>query len=251
MDLHGRTILVTGAGRRVGRAIALALGRAAQSDGGGSRIAVHYNSSQDGADAVVREIESLGCTAHAFGADMLDPKAPARLVRDVVDHFGGLDVLVNSAAVMERTTIQSVTVDEWERIMTINLRGPFFLALECAKAIRLSAGQGCIVNIGDLAAFETWPEYVVHGISKGGIATMTKSFAKLLAPDIRVNSVAPGAVLLPEDYPENEARKVEASTPLRRLGSPDDVAEAVLFLLRADYVTGETVFVDGGRSIRY
>jgi pteridine reductase len=254
MDLREKVVLVTGAGHRVGRAIALALGRE------GARVAVHYNESRALADEVVEIVRSQGTDARAFGGDLSDSRTPALLAAGVSSHFGALHVLVNSAAVMERTEFDSISVEAWERIMAINFRAPFFLALEAAKFMKESAlpasgggvhnTAGAIVNIGDLAAFETWPDYVVHGLSKAGVDAMTRSLARMLAPDVRVNCVAPGAVLLPENWPAENEREIVKSTPLRRLGRPEDVADAVLYLIGADYVTGETLVVDGGRSIR-
>jgi pteridine reductase len=133
-------------------------------------------------------------------------------------------------------------------MFALNLRAPFFLAQ--AAAPHLVGRGGAIVNIADLAAFETWPAYVPHGISKSGIVTMTRSLARILAPAVRVNAIAPGAVLLPDEWDDDSADKLEESTPLRRLGSPEDVAGAMLYLLAADYVTGETIIVDGGRHVR-
>jgi pteridine reductase len=114
----------------------------------------------------------------------------------------------------------------------------------------LARDKGSIVNLADLAAFETWPGYIPHGISKAGVVQMTRALARALAPDVRVNAVAPGTVLLPESWPKDAAERLAATTPLRRLGSPDDVTRAVIFLIESDYVTGETIIVDGGRHIR-
>jgi pteridine reductase len=246
-DLSGKVALITGAGHRVGRGIAVALGAA------NATIAVHYHGSRGGAESVVAELAAAGASAAAFHADLSRPESAAALASSVADHFGRIDVLVNSAAVMEVTTIDSVSIADWDRIMSINLRAPFFLAKEVARVMERNAGDegGVIVNISDMAAFETWPDYIVHGISKAGITAMTRSLARVMAPRIRVNSVAPGAVLMPEGWPEESTRKVIASTPLHRIGSPEDVAAAVLYLVSAGYVTGETLIVDGGRHVRH
>ena len=241
MDPRGRVALVTGSGRRVGRAIVLALAAA------GARVAVHYHGSRGGADETVALVEQRGGEARVFRADLREPDAPARLVYDVAGALGGLDVLVSSAAVMERTPIGSVTPAAWDAMMALNLRAPFFAAQ--AAAAHMATG-GCIVNIADLAAFESWPAYVPHGISKAGVVQMTRGLARALAPSVRVNAVAPGAVLLPDDWEEAAADHLRRTTPLGRLGDPADVAEAVLFLVRSEYVTGETIIVDGGRHIR-
>lgn len=242
MELRNRVALVTGAGVRVGRAIALALADQ------GMRVAVHYNASATEAADTVRLARERGGDARALAGDLTDPATPARLVDAVIAAFGALDVLVNSAAMMMRTPLDSVTTEQWDAMMALNLRAPFFLAR--AAAARMPDG-GAIVNIADLAAFESWPEYLPHGISKAGVVHMTRGLAKVLAPRVRVNAIAPGAVLLPESWSDADAARLARTTPLARIGRPDDVADAVLFLLRAGYVTGETILVDGGRHARH
>jgi pteridine reductase len=232
MELGGRTALVTGAGRRVGRAIALAL--AAR----GMRLAVHVNASRAGGEETAAEIRRRGGEARVFTADLTLADAPERLVDEVAGAFGALDVLVNSAAVMRRTPVDEVSVAEWDAVMALNLRAPFFAARAAARHMR--ARGGAIVNIADLAAFETWPEYVPHGISKSGVVQATRALARVLAPAVRVNAVAPGAVLLPEEWGPDTAARFARTTPLGRLGPPDDVTHAVIYLLEADYVTGDT-----------
>jgi pteridine reductase len=242
MKLSGRVALVTGAGRRVGQAIAVALG--AQ----GMKLAVHYNGSARGSNDTVSQIESSGGTARTFQGDLTDDAGPTRLVADVIEAFGALDVLVNSAAIMERTPFGEVTLATWDAIMSINLRAPFFLAQ--AAAPHLKQARGAIVNIADLAAFETWPAYVPHGISKAGVVHMTRSLARVLAPEVRVNGIAPGTVLLPENWDTAADERLRQTTPLARTGTPQDVSDAVIFLAESDYITGETIIVDGGRHIR-
>jgi pteridine reductase len=241
MDLRGRVALVTGAGRRVGRALAVALGAE------GMSVAVHYHASDAEARETARMIEQEGGKASLVSADLTRDTA-ASLIDDVVHRLGALDVLVNSSAVMERTPLGEVTVARWDAMMALNLRAPFLLSQ--AAAPHLARARGAIVNIADLAAFETWPAYIPHGISKAGVVYMTRALARTLAPNVRVNAIAPGAVLLPDDWTEDDAAKLRESTPLGRLGSPDDVVGAMLYFLRADYVTGETLIVDGGRHVR-
>ncbi len=242
MDIRDRVCLVTGGGRRVGRAIALALGQR------GARVALHYHRSDADARTTVSELEALGTDARAFAADLGAPDAPAALVRDVHASFGAFDVLINSAAVMHRTPLGDVTTAAWDAMFAVNLRAPFF----CAQAASIAMGErgGAIVNIADLAAFESWPAYIPHGISKAGIVQMTRALARALAPRVRVNAVAPGAVLLPDDWDAASARRLAETTPMGRLGSPTDVSSAVLFLLEAEFITGETIIVDGGRHVR-
>ncbi len=242
MELAGRVALVTGAGRRVGRALALALARR------GAAVAVHFHASERGARESAAEIAANGGRADVFRADLARPDAAAELVAAVVRSLGRLDVLVNSAAIMVRTPFGAVGAEQWDRILALNLRAPFLLAQAAAPHLR--ERRGAIVNIADLAAYETWPSFIPHGISKAGVVHMTRSLARVLAPDVRVNAIAPGTVLLPDDWTAADAARLDRTTPLQRQGSPDDVASAMLFLLDAEYVTGETIIVDGGRHIR-
>jgi pteridine reductase len=240
--LAGRVVLVTGAGRRVGRAIALTL--AAR----GMRVVVHYNGSRDGADETARLIRESGGDALVEQADLVDLAAAGALVERAIAWQGALDALVNSAAIMVRTPVGETTQSDWDTMFAINVRAPYFLSQQAAPA--LASAHGAIVNIADLAAFESWPAYVPHGMTKAAVVHMTRSMARALAPDVRVNAVAPGVVLLPEGWSEAEAEHLRSTTPLHRLGSPDDVARAVVYLLEADYVTGEVIRVDGGRHVR-
>ena len=242
MDLRGKVALVTGAGRRVGRALAEALGAR------GAMVAVHYNESRRGAEDVVKALETAGGRAKAFGANLGQPAAPGKLIDAVVTAFGQLDVLVNSASIMERTPPDEVSVEAWDRMFALNLRAPFLLSQAAAPHLRKS--RGAIVNIADLAAFEIWPGYIPHGLTKIGIVHMTRGHARVLAPEIRVNAIAPGTVLLPDTWKDEDARRLNETTPLKRDGTPADVASAMLFLLESDYITGETIIVDGGRHIR-
>jgi pteridine reductase len=242
MKLGGRVALVTGAGRRVGRAIALALAAKEM------RVAVHFHSSAAEAEETVRLARAAGAPdAWSVGADLRDASACARMIDEVTDRGNAFDVLVNSAAEMHRTPFDSVSSDEWDDIMALNLKSPFFCSQAAARRMR---DGGVIVNIADLAALETWPEYIPHGISKAGVLQMTRALARKLAPKIRVNAVVPGAVLLPEHWTKDDADKLIRTTPLARLGAPEDVAHAVIYLLESDYVTGDAVIVDGGRHLR-
>ena len=236
-----QTALVTGAGRRLGRAIAVALG------GRGMRVAVHYNGADQGARETVRAIGDAGGEAFTIQSDLRQAGAPARLVSEAVQRLGSLNVLVNSAAVMIRTPFGEVTEDVWDDIFALNLRAPFFCAQ--AAAARMQDG-GVIINIADLAAFEAWTGYMPHGASKAGVVHITRALANLLAPRLRVNAIAPGAVLLPDDWGASEAERLVQTTPLERLGAPEDVTQALLYLIDAKYVTGETLIVDGGRHVR-
>lgn len=233
--------LVTGAAHRVGKALAVGLAEH------GYDIALHFHSSAAKVEGAMNEVARAGGRATLFQADLTTGDAPAQLVRDVVDAFGRLDVVVNSAAVMLRMPIGEITADGWDAVMNLNLRAPFLIAQEAARHLPDGAS---IVNIADLAAFETWPAYLPHGVSKSGVVYLTRALARVLAPRIRVNGIAPGTVLLPDDFDVAAAAHLTETTPLRRDGTPDDVVQAMLYLLKATYVTGEIIIVDGGRHVR-
>ena len=241
MELRGRRALVTGAGVRVGRVIAHALMRE------GVHCAIHYHGSEHGARQTAIEGETMGSRVTLLQADLGDADEARGLAAKAAESLGGLDILVNSAAIMERKRVDETSPADWDRTMNLNLRGAFFVAQGAAAEMKEG---GAIVNIADLAAFERWATYAVHCISKAGVVVMTELMAKTWAPKIRVNAVAPGAVLLPDDWDESIRKKLIETTPLKRLGSPRDVADAVMFLLQNDYLTGETLVVDGGRRLR-
>jgi pteridine reductase len=242
MELAGKVALVTGAGRRLGHALAQALANR------GMTLALHYNASQGGARSLEREIRAAGGRAACFPADLTSAEAARALPGRVAAELGGLHVLVNSAAVMHRLSFEDTTPAQWDSILNLNLRSLFFCAQGAAPALR--AARGKIVNLADLAGLEPWSGFAAHSISKAGVVMLTRVLARSLGPEVTVNAIAPGAVLVPEDYSEEERNRLARSTPLRRLGSPSDVVAALLYLLEAgDFVTGHTLVVDGGRLV--
>jgi pteridine reductase len=242
MQLPGKVALVTGAGRRLGRALAEALADR------GMTVALHYHASAEGARSLERQIRAAGGRAACFQADLTDAETARALPGRVAKECGRLDVLINSAAVMQRLKFEETTPAEWDSILNLNLRSLFFCAQGAAPSLR--AARGKIVNLADLAGLEPWPGFVAHSISKAGVVMLTKVLARSLAPEVTVNAIAPGAVLVPEDYPAEERERLARSTPLRRLGSPSDVIAALLYLLEGgDFVTGEILVVDGGRLV--
>jgi pteridine reductase len=243
MEIEGRVALVTGGARRLGRAFVEALA------GKGMRVAVHYGASADEAAALVRELAAGGHEAESFGADLRDADAAGALPDRVVARFGQLDVLINSAAVMQRVTVAEATVQHWNDIINLNLRAPFFVAQHAAP--HLARAHGTIVNVADLGGLEPWPNYAVHSISKAGVIMLTKVLATALAPDVTVNAIAPGRFLFPDEFAAAQPTPLAKTTPLQRLGTPADAVNALLYLVeRADFVTGETLVVDGGRVLR-
>jgi pteridine reductase len=244
MKLEGTTALVTGAARRVGKAIALALAQRR------ANIVVHYNRSADEARRVVEEIQSWGVEVIAVRADQNSPRQIRAAVAGAVRRFGRIDVLINSAAVYQRTPFASITEQQWDFHLDANLKGPFFFAQEVGVQMLRQKAAGKIINFADWAAMRPYRHYLPYLVSKAGIICLTKALAKELAPHVQVNAIAPGPVLLPEDFTEREKRAVRQATVVKRIGSPDDVVQAVLYLLEGgDFVTGHTLMVDGGRLI--
>ena len=234
--------LVTGGAVRVGRAISSALAE------DGYRLVIHYNSSSGPADELGDEIRARGGEAVAIGADLADADAVRRLAREAVDAFGGIDVLVNNASVFPAERLEETDEALWDHTMAVNLKAPFFLIRHLAATLR--ERRGVVVNMADLAGIQTWAAYAAHGISKAGIIHLTRVAARSLAPEVRVNGIAPGTVLPPESMSDEEIRRLAERAPLKRNGSPADVVRALRYLLQADFVTGETLVVDGGRMLR-
>lgn len=223
----------------MGRAIALGLVK------NGYDLVVSYNNSGKMANDLADEAIALGCRVELVQANLAETWGPSKLAASVRDNFGKLDLLVNSAATFIANDILRVRADEWDHVMAVNLRAPFLLGRECAGVLRADGG-GSIVNIVDLSAFQPWTSHPHHAVSKAGLLHLTRVMARRLAPEVRVNAIAPGEVLLPENYTEAEIAKARARAPLG-LGRPEDVAEAVLYLAHAEYVTGEVIVIDGGQ----
>ena len=242
MELKGRVALVTGAGKRVGRAIALALAER------GATIAIHYRSSRSEAEAGVAGIVAQGGRAQAFAADLENVAAIEQMVAQVLTAFGRIDVLVNCASVFYRKPIEELTEHDWDVNLDTNLKAPFFLAKFAGAAMR-HQGAGKIVNIGDWAGIRPYNNYLPYTVSKAGLIGLTRALAKALAPQVQVNCVALGPVMPPEDYDAAEIEHLRQATLTKTLGSPEDVARAVLYLCEADFTTGATLMVDGGRLL--
>lgn len=243
MDLENRVALVTGAGVRIGAALARSLAAA------GCHVAVHYHRSTGPARETAAAVRAAGRDAALLQADLADAEAARTLGGRVVEALGRLDIVINSAAVMERQPIESVTPESWSRTLDLNLRAPFFVVQGALDALRQARGH--VVNLADVSAFRPWPGYPPHSVSKAGLVMLTRVLARALAPDVQVNAVAPGPVLLPPGWGRDETAETIARVPLNRLGSPDDVVSAVRYLLEGgDFVTGTTLVVDGGELLR-
>jgi len=242
MDLEGRVALVTGAARRVGRAIACRLAQA------GCRVAVHYRRSGDQAAATVAECNRYGSVAVPFCADLSDPAAAADLAQKVLARFNRLDILVNNASVFEPMSLDAFDLADWERTLRVNLTAPLVLAHALRGALRHVRGR--VVNLCDASTTRPWPDHLAYAVSKGGLETLTKALARALAPEVNVVGIAPGVAVWPEHYDAATRERLLKRVPLRRAGTPEDIAAAVDFVLReGDYITGAILPIDGGRSI--
>jgi NAD(P)-dependent dehydrogenase (short-subunit alcohol dehydrogenase family) len=242
-SLHGQVALVTGAGQRIGRVIALTLARA------GASVIVNYFQSRSGAKSAARAIRALGVRSLAVHADVARPEEVRAMFRRVAKEFGRLDLLVNNAGVFFPGRWDKLTEKDWDRILGINLKGPFYCA-QAAARLMLKRGCGRIINISSLGGLQAWPGYLHYCASKAGLIMLTRCLAKAFAPKIQVNSVAPGTILFPEEKRSPEIRRTIARTPLKRAGTPQDVAEMVLYLAtRGGFITGQVFVVDGGKSI--
>src|SRR5882672_1210812 len=244
VDLTGKTGLITGGARRVGAAITRRLHAA------GANVLVHYRDSDSDAAKLVAELNGARPkSAATVKAELLAPIAPRALVSAALESFGRLDLLVNNASAFFPVALGAIEASHWEELVGSNLRAPLFIAQEAAA--ELAKREGAIVNIVDIHAERPLKGYPVYSIAKAGLAAMTRSLALELAPRVRVNGVAPGAIAWPEDgqFDPAERERVVATTPLGRTGTPEDIAQAVHFLACAPYVTGQILAVDGGRSI--
>jgi pteridine reductase len=239
-----KTVLITGAAKRIGAACARLL------HSRGYNVFLHYRSSQVAALALCQELNLLRAnSAAAMQADLLDMKALQALAEAACKTWNGIDVLINNASTFYPSPFASVTEQQWDELMTSNLKAPFFLIQILSE--KLAETKGCIVNIVDIHAERGLPDYPVYSLAKAGLLSVTKILAKELAPAIRVNAVAPGAIAWPEqDLSESSKAEILARIPLKRSGELSDIAKAVLFLVNdADYITGQVITVDGGRLL--
>jgi pteridine reductase len=244
--MQGKVVLVTGGAKRVGAAICRRL------HASGARVAIHYRSSTDEALRLEQQLNvSRADSAAIFQADLLDLSALPNLLERVLTQFGRLDVLVNNASSFYATSLTDANEQQWDDLLGTNLRAPLFLAQ--AAAAELRARHGCIVNIADIHADRPMQGHLLYSVAKAGLVALTRGLAQEMAPEVRVNAVAPGVILWPESEAwqhEEQRQKIVAHTLLKREGEPDDIARTVQFLItNAPYITGQVISVDGGRSI--
>ena len=245
MQLKDKIALVTGAGRRLGEHIALALA------GAGCHLGIHYRTAEDQAQELAEKIRRLGRRAFALHADLEQPDQLRPLVASLAEHYGGIDVLINNASAFGPTAWGDSHPDEWLAHFRVNALAPIMLAQACWPLFR-QRGEGSVVNLTDIYGDRPLASHAAYSASKAALASATRSLARLMAPSVRVNAVAPGVGLFPESYRPDQRQAALAKVPLQRAGTPQDVVAAVLFLVRdADYITGQTLVVDGGRSVAW
>ena len=242
MELKNRTVLVTGAGVRLGQAIAVSLGQQ------GMKVALHYHQSMEGAkktlDLMGGDIKQHGC----FQADLRQVSKIELLIQHIEEKLGQIDVLINNAADFFPTPLGEVSESEWDHLISLNLKAPFFLS-QLVGTSMLKQGQGKIVNIADVAAERPWPQFLPYCASKAGLVSLTKGLAKALAPAVQVNAVAPGTMLPPHQISSFSQDLAIEKSLLKKMGRPDDIARAVTYFLENDFVTGTILPVDGGRML--
>jgi NAD(P)-dependent dehydrogenase (short-subunit alcohol dehydrogenase family) len=238
--LQGRVALITGAAKRIGRAVAVRLATE------GADVVIHYNRSKAEANGAVAEIEKLGRKSVALQADLCSVADIKHLFQQTAEQFGRLDILVNSAANFLPAHLADATEKMWDTALDTNLKAAFFCAQAAAPLLKQS--HGVIINFADIGGILPWPGYIPHCASKAGVIMLTKCLAKALAPEVRVNAVAPGTITMSGDPSEWEADFIRRA-PLRRAGTTDDVADAVSFLTHSTFITGHVLVLDGGRTL--
>jgi NAD(P)-dependent dehydrogenase (short-subunit alcohol dehydrogenase family) len=242
MYIANSVILITGAAMRVGRTVALELAKK------GAIIAFSYYLEEEPWRETMQEIKDLCGECLAIQTEIRSAADVKNLVQQTIAHYGRVDVLINNASIWLKAPFLEITEADWDLSLDVNLKGPF-LAAQAVAPHMLQQGQGLILNITDLSAFQTWPGYAHHAASKAGLVALTKSLAVELAPKIRVNAIAPGTVLLPEDAPPEKVQWAVEKSLLKRVGEPEDVARLIAFLIESEFTTGAVYFVDGGRAL--
>ena len=243
MNLKGKVALVTGSSQRVGRTIALSLAQR------GCHLVIHYRHSRQEALETERRAQALGVQTLCAQANLQKASSVRSLFAQIRRTFKRVDILVNNAAVFFKTPFQRLTELEWDQTLDANLKGPFLCALEAGKWMKRQ-GNGKIVNIADWCGIKPYADYLPYCVSKAGVIALTKALAIELAPQVQVNCVAPGPVLMPKNFSKKEARQVKGLTLLKRIGTPQDVAQAVLFFTEStDFATGTALFIEGGELL--
>jgi NAD(P)-dependent dehydrogenase (short-subunit alcohol dehydrogenase family) len=239
MQIEDKTALVTGGAHRLGKAISLALARA------GANLVINYHTSAQAAAETVAEVQALGREALAVQADVAELVQVEAMVAEAGKRFGGVDILVNGASLWRQTPFPMADYSDWHRVTRTLIDGSLYLANTVAP-LMLARGEGAIVNIVDLSVWQAWRNFTAHAVGKSALMALTRQLALELAPMVQVNAVAPGLVLPPPNYDKAQIARMARRALKGRWGSPDDVVGAVLFLIQAEYITGEVIVVDGG-----
>ena len=243
MKIKNKIVLITGGAIRIGRAITIELIKC------GAEVICHYNSSEAAAQSLKKEVENLNGNLHLVKADLSKLNPALEIISEVISKKKGVDVLINNAAVFYKTSLEDIKEADWDKLFSINLKAPFFLSQKIGLVMK-KQGYGKIINIGDTSGLNPWPGYLPYSLTKSGIISMTKGLAKALAPEVHVNCINPGPVLIPEYYNKDEINNAINKTLLKKTGSANDIVETVKFLIEgSDYITGSSINVDGGRSL--
>ncbi|MFC1562917.1 SDR family NAD(P)-dependent oxidoreductase [candidate division KSB1 bacterium] len=243
MTIKDKVILVTGSAKRVGKCIALTLAKK------GANVIVNYSTSEEDAKLVTEEIKKLGVNSTAIKADISKADEVKSMIEKIIKEFGSIHVLVNNAAVFFKTPFKTLSEKDWDINIDINLKGTF-LCSKYAADVMLKQKEGKIINTGDWSGIRPYTDYIPYCVSKAGVIALTKALAKTLAPDIQVNCILPGPIIFPDDFSEDEKKQIISAIPLKKIGSPEDIAATVLFLIEgSDFITGGMYAVDGGRLI--
>ncbi len=242
MEIKGKMALVTGGAKRVGRAIALELAKK------GADILLHYHRSEKEALETCAEIKSFGVACFLVQANLSHSEEILKMTAEAEKISNNIDILVNSASLFYKTPIDTVSETDWDQLVNANLKGPFILSIEIGRDM-IKKNGGKIINIADWSGLKPYKDYSAYCTSKGGLITLTKALARDLAPKVQVNAIAPGPMLAPPDMSDQEKEAIAKSTVLGRWGKPEDIAQAVSFLVENDFINGIVLGVDGGRSI--
>lgn len=242
MRIQGKTVLITGGAKRIGRALCLAL--AAH----GARLAIHYRRSKTQARRLQSQLQARGTSAEIFQADLRSPSQTHRLIRQVVRKMKNIDVLIHNASLYRKTPLEKVRGKDWEDLWRIHVCAAFFLAQALRKTRKGREAQK-IIFLADSSTLHPHPDYIPYGVSKAALVPLTQALAKALAPHTQVNAILPGPILLPSSATVQVKKAIAQAVPLKKIGSPKDIVQTILFLIEQEFMTGALIAVDGGRSL--
>lgn len=243
MNIKNKTVLITGGAVRIGKFITLEMVRL------GANVYCHYNNSSAQAQALSGEVKKLEGSLKIFQADFSQTEKAIAAFSELINSIEQVDVLINNAAIFFKTPLEDVKESDWDRLFSINLKTPFFISQKIGLKMK-DQGYGKIINIGDASGITPWPGYLPYSLTKSGVIAMTKGLAKALAPEVLVNCINPGPVLIPDYYDESEMQKIINKTLVKKTGSPEDIIETIKYLIEgSDYLTGSIINVDGGRHL--